>query len=87
VVLRDSFGDIEALAGELPMLPLRSYRIGSDQGMVVLVAAVIDRRHRWVVTLDLGSDVDRVPVEPKKIIDLPPLLERKCLLLSTQFQL
>lgn len=95
VMRRASFGDIEALAGDLPILPQRSYRIGSDQGIVVLAAAVIvheasalpNRRHRWVVTLDLGSDVDRVPVEPKKIIDLPPLLERKCLLLSTQFQL
>jgi hypothetical protein len=95
VLRRASFGDIEALAGELPMLPQRSYRIGSEQGVVVLAAAVIvheasalpNRRYRWVVTLDLGSDVDRVPVEPEKTIDLPPLLERKCLLLSTQFQL
>jgi hypothetical protein len=30
VVRRASFGDIEALAGELPMLPQRSYRIGSE---------------------------------------------------------
>jgi hypothetical protein len=51
VVRRASFGDIEALAGELPMLPQRSYRIGSDQGIVVLAATVIDRRYRWVVTL------------------------------------
>jgi hypothetical protein len=45
-VRRASFGDIEALAGELPMLPQRSYRIGCDQGIVVLAAAVIDRRYR-----------------------------------------
>jgi hypothetical protein len=87
VVRRASFGDIEVLASGLPMLSQRSYRIGSEQGIVVLTAAVIDRRYRWVVTLDLGSDVDRVSVEPKKIIDLPPLLKRKCLLLNTQFQL
>jgi hypothetical protein len=42
VVRRASFGDIEALAGELPMLPLRSYRIGCEQGVVVVEAAVID---------------------------------------------
>jgi hypothetical protein len=52
VVRRASFGDIEALAGELPMLPQRSYRIGSEQGIVVLAAAVIDQRYRWVVTLE-----------------------------------
>jgi hypothetical protein len=46
VVRRASFGDIEALAGELPMLSRRSYRIGCDQGIVVLAAAVIDRRYR-----------------------------------------
>jgi hypothetical protein len=38
-----SFEDIEALAGELPMLPLRSYQIGCEQGVVVVDAAVIDR--------------------------------------------
>jgi hypothetical protein len=52
VVRRASFGDIEALAGELPMLSRRSYRIGSDQGIVVLAAAVIDRRYRWVGALE-----------------------------------
>jgi hypothetical protein len=60
VVRRASFEDIEALAGELPMLPQRSYRIGSDQGIVVLAAAVIvreasalpNRQYRWVVTLE-----------------------------------
>ena len=46
VVRRASFGDIEALAGELPMLPQRSYRIGCEQGIVVLEAVVIDRRYR-----------------------------------------
>jgi hypothetical protein len=60
VVLRASFGDIEALAGGLPMLSRRSYRIGSEQGLVVLAATVIDReasalpnrRYWWVVTLE-----------------------------------
>jgi hypothetical protein len=49
---RASFGDIEALAGELPMLPLRSYRVGCEQGFVVVEAAVIDRRYRWVLALE-----------------------------------
>jgi hypothetical protein len=72
VVRRASFGDIEALAGELPMLPQRSYRIGSDQGIVVLAAAVIDRRYRWVVTLEASIvvEVGEVPVVPRKVIDL-----------------
>jgi hypothetical protein len=48
-VRQASFGDIEALAGELPMLSQRSYRIGSDQGIVVLAAAVIDRRYQWLL--------------------------------------
>jgi hypothetical protein len=43
VVQRASFGDIEALAGGLPMLPQRSYRIGCEQGVVVVEASVIDR--------------------------------------------
>jgi hypothetical protein len=71
VVRQASFGDIEALAGELPMLPQRSYRIGSDQGIVVLTAAVIDRRYRWVVTLEplRAVGVDELPVVPRKVID------------------
>jgi hypothetical protein len=52
VVRWASFGDIEALAGELPMFSQRSYRIGSEQGIVVLAAAVSDRQYRWVVTLE-----------------------------------
>jgi hypothetical protein len=71
IVRRASFGDIEALAGELPMLHQRSYRIGSDQGIVVLAAAVIDRRYRWVVTLEVSIvvEVDKVPVVPRKVIE------------------
>jgi hypothetical protein len=52
------------------MLPQRSYRIGSEQGIVVLTAAVIDRRYQWVVTLEplvaVGSD--DVPVVPRKVV-------------------
>jgi hypothetical protein len=72
VVRRASFGDIEALAGELPMLPQRSYRIGSGQGIVVLAAAVIDRRYQWVVTLEplVIVEVDEVPVVARQVIDL-----------------
>jgi hypothetical protein len=71
VMRRASFGDIEALAGELPMLPQRSYRIGSDQEIVVLAAAVIDRRYRWVVTLEpsIAVEVDELPVVPRKVVD------------------
>jgi hypothetical protein len=71
VVRRASFGDIEALAGELPMLPQRSYRIGSEQGIVVLTAAVIDRRYRWVVALErsIAVEVDEVLVVPRKVVD------------------
>jgi hypothetical protein len=79
VVRRASFGDIEALAGELPILPQRSYRIGSDQGIVVLAAAAIDRRYRWVVALEpsiaygaseaIAVEIGGVPVVPRKVVD------------------
>jgi hypothetical protein len=71
VVRRASFGDIEALAGELPMLPQRSYRIGSEQGIVVLAAAVIDRRYRWVVALEPSSvvGVNELSVVPRGVVD------------------
>jgi hypothetical protein len=71
VVRRASFGDIEALAGELPMLSQRSYRIGSEQGIVVLAAAVIDRRYRWVVTLEasIAVGVGGVLLVPRKVVD------------------
>jgi hypothetical protein len=79
VVRRASFGDIEALAGDLPMLPQRSYRIGSEQGIVVLAAAVIDRRYRWVVTLEASIasgaseaivvGVSELPVVPRRVVD------------------
>jgi hypothetical protein len=70
-VRRASFGDIEALAGELPMLPQRSYRIGCEQGILVLAAAGIDRRYRWVVTLEpsIAVEIDEVLVVPRKVID------------------
>jgi hypothetical protein len=53
------------------MLHQRSYRIGSEQGIVVLAAAVIDRRYRWVVTLEplVIVGVDEVPVVQRKVID------------------
>jgi hypothetical protein len=71
VVRRASFGDIEALAGELPVLPQRSYRIGSGQGIVVLTAAVIDRRYRWVVALEasIAVGVGGVLLVPRKVGD------------------
>jgi hypothetical protein len=47
------------------MLPQRSYRIGCDQGIVVLAAAVIDR---WVVALEPSIAVG-VPVVPRKVVD------------------
>jgi hypothetical protein len=71
VVRRASFRDIEALAGELPMLPLRSYRIGCEQGIVVLAAAVIDQRYRWVVSLESSIivGVSELPVVTRWVID------------------
>jgi hypothetical protein len=63
--------------GTNPVNPLvtslsqRSYRIGSDQGIVFLAAAVIDRRYRWVVTLEplVIVEVDELPVVPRKVVD------------------
>jgi hypothetical protein len=55
----------------LPVLPQRIYRIGSEQGIVVLAAAMIDRRYRWVVTLEplITVEIDDVPVVPRKVVD------------------
>jgi hypothetical protein len=52
-------------------LPQRSYRIGCEQGIVVLAAAVIDRRYRWVVALEpsIAVEVDDLPVVPRKVGD------------------
>jgi hypothetical protein len=71
VVRRASFGDIEALAVDLPMLPQRSYRIGCEQGIVVVEASVIDRRYRWVVALEplITLEVNELPVVPRRVID------------------
>jgi hypothetical protein len=70
VTRRASFEDIESLAGGLPMLSQRSYRIGSEQGIVVLKAAVIDRRYRWVVTLEplVAVGTDDVLVVLRKVV-------------------
>jgi hypothetical protein len=67
---RASFEDIEALAGGLPMLSQRSYRIGSEQGIVVLKAAVIDQQYQWVVTLEVSITVgtDDVAVVPREVV-------------------
>jgi hypothetical protein len=79
VVRQASFGDIEALASGLPMLSQRSYRIGSEQGIVVLVADVIvreasalpNRRYHWVVTLEplIAVEIVGVSVVPRKVVD------------------
>jgi hypothetical protein len=52
------------------MLPQRSYRIGSEQGIVVLAAAVIDRRYQWVVTLEplVAVGADDVFAVPRKVV-------------------
>jgi hypothetical protein len=52
VVRQASYNDIQALANGLPILPQRSYQIGSEQGIVVVKAVMIDRRYHWVVTLE-----------------------------------
>jgi hypothetical protein len=71
VVRRASFGDIEVLAGELPMLHQRSYRIGCEQGVVGVEAVVFDQRYRWVVTLEasISVGVDELPVVPRRVFD------------------
>jgi hypothetical protein len=79
VLERASFGDIEALAGEVPRPSQRSYRIGSEQGIVVLRAAVIvreasalpNRRYQWVVTLEplIAVEIVGVPGVPRKVVD------------------
>jgi hypothetical protein len=71
VTRRASFEDIEALASGLPMFFQRSYRIGSEQGVVVLKAALIDRRYRWVVTLEplVTVGADDVFVVPRKVVE------------------
>jgi hypothetical protein len=71
VVRRASLEDIEALAGELPTLPQRGYRIGCEQGIVVVEAAVIDRRYRWVVALEssIAVEVNEMSVVPRRVID------------------
>jgi hypothetical protein len=71
IVRRASFEDIETLAGELPMLPQRSYRIGCEQGVVGVEAVVFDRRYRWVVTLEvsIAVEVNELPVVPRLAID------------------
>ncbi len=71
VVRRASFGDIEALAGELPVLSQRNYRIGCEQGVVVIEAAVIDRQYRWVVALEpsIVVEVGELPVVPRRTVD------------------
>jgi hypothetical protein len=53
------------------LLSQRSYRIGSDQGIVFLAAAVIDRRYRWVVTLEPLSvvEIDELPVVLRRVSD------------------
>jgi hypothetical protein len=52
------------------MLFQRSYRIGSEQGIVVLKAVVSDRRYQWVVTLEALTTVgtDDVAVVPRKVV-------------------
>jgi hypothetical protein len=48
VARRASFEDIEALAGGLPMLPQRSYRIGREQGIVVTWWGYRRGMSRWL---------------------------------------
>jgi hypothetical protein len=79
VVRRASFGDIEALAGELPMLSQRSYRIGSEQGIVALAAAAIDRRYRWVVVLEVPRVWGSIGCGGREaiaaLVDSPPIMD------------
>jgi hypothetical protein len=52
IVRQASYNDVQALANGLPILSRRSYRIGTEQGIVVVKTAMIDRRYHWAVTLE-----------------------------------
>ncbi len=68
VVRQASYNDIQALANGLPILPQRSYQIGTEQGIVVLKAVMIDRRYHWVVTLEppIPIKINTPPVHTAK---------------------
>jgi hypothetical protein len=68
VVRQASYNDIQALANGLPILPQRSYQIGTEQGLVVLKAVMIDRRYHWVVTLEppVVHKINNPPVQTTK---------------------
>jgi hypothetical protein len=68
VVRQASYNDIQALANRLPILCQRSYRIGTEQGIVILKAVMIDRRYHWVVALEppIAHKINNPPVVPEK---------------------
>jgi hypothetical protein len=68
VIRRASFADVQALAIELPILPQRTYRIGTEQGIVVLHAVMIDLKYLWVVTLEppIAHKINNPPAVPER---------------------
>jgi hypothetical protein len=68
IVRQASYNDIQALANGLPILPQRSYQIGTEQGIVVLKAVMIDLKYLWVVTLEPPIDhkINNPPAVPER---------------------
>lgn len=68
VARQASFDDIQSLASGLPVLPKRSYRIGTEQGFVVLAAVLIDHRYHWTATLEppIAYKINNPPVVPER---------------------
>jgi hypothetical protein len=68
VVRQASYNDIQALANGLPILCQRSYRIGTEQGIVILKAVMIDRKYHWVATLEppIAHKINNPPVVPER---------------------
>jgi hypothetical protein len=64
VVRQADYNDVQALANGLPILPQRSYRIGTEQGIVVVKTVLIDRRYQWVATLEppIAHKINNPPV-------------------------
>jgi hypothetical protein len=78
VVRQASYSDIQTLMAGLPVLSKRQYQIGTEQGFVRLDAVLIDRKYRWIATLEppIAHKINNpIIVAPKRTIDRPPATE------------
>ena len=68
VVRQASFNDIQSLVNRLPILSQRSYRIGTEHGIVFVKAVLIDRKYHWVVNLEppITHKINNPPVVPER---------------------